>query len=425
MSFKNERLRLIVQRSLDEMWEKEKSSDRIPLNAPTWEAEEILEAMDSLLRGQLTMGRKVASFENRFAQYVGASGAVMVNSGSSANLLAMMLITNPETPDHLRPGDEVITPAVTWSTTVFSIIAAGLVPVLVDVDPSTLLMDIDEVENALSDQTGAIFCVHLMGNPCEMKALSSIAKERDLFIIEDACEAHGARAEGGGNVGSFGDLSTFSFFFSHHITTIEGGAVLAKNQEYLDLLRTMRAHGWIRERVDRQHQEKVYPQFDPRFLFVNLGFNFRPTEIQGAFGLHQIERLEGLIARRRENSRFITENLLEYTRVLGLPYERRGTRHVFFGYPIVVKRNPHFKAQELQKFLEKRGVETRPIMSGNIARHPALRLFHTRQIGNLANADHIARNGFFFGIHHGMGRGKLDYIVKTFDGFMRLKGLQH
>ncbi|MFQ5885193.1 MAG: DegT/DnrJ/EryC1/StrS family aminotransferase [Thermoplasmata archaeon] len=405
------------------MWAEQKSSDLIPLSAPTWDSEELLEAMDSLLRGQLTMGKKVAMFEQKFAEYVGTSGAVMVNSGSSANLLAMMLITNPETADHLRPGDEVITPAVTWSTTVFSILAAGLTPVLVDVDPETLLMDIEEVERAISNRTGGIFCVHLLGNPCDLKALSSIAEERNLFLIEDACEAHGAQVERNKKVGSFGDLSTFSFFFSHHITTIEGGMVLADDDETLDILRTMRAHGWIRERADRRRIEKTYPRIDPRFLFANIGFNLRPTEIQGAFGIHQLKKLEGFINIRRRNAKVITEHLRRYAHVLRLPDERRGTRHVFFGYPIVVNDDSGFEARELQKFLETQRIDTRPIMSGNIVHHPALKLFPVRQVSDLANADFVAQNGFFFGIHHAVQRRELNRIREAFDNFMEDRGI--
>ena len=414
-------LESIVRLALNQMSKELKESNRIPLGVPTWDSQEILEAIDSLLRGQLTMGKKVAAFEDLFADYIGTTGAVMVNSGSSANLLAMMLATNPETEDPFRPGDEVITPAVTWSTTVFSIIAAGLTPVLVDVNPETFLMEVEEVEKALSNRTRAIFCVHLLGNPCDLKALSSIAEEQGLLLIEDACESHGAEVEDGGRTGSIGDVSTFSFFFSHHLTTIEGGMVLARDPSHLDILRSLRAHGWIRERSDRELIAGRNRHLDPRFLFANIGFNFRPTEIQGAFGIHQLAKIEEFIKIRRDNASFLTKRLQKYESVLGLPRERRGTRHVYFSYPVVVREDSGFKRQELQSFLEAQGIETRPIMSGNIARHPALRLFRVRQQGDLKNADMITENGFFFGIHQGIREQELNFIADSFDSFMNSK----
>jgi CDP-6-deoxy-D-xylo-4-hexulose-3-dehydrase len=192
------------------------------------------------------MGKKVQTFERMFAEFIGVKNAVMVNSGSSANLVALSVLTNRAIKNRIKRNDEVITPAVTWSTTLFPIINVGAVPVLVDVNLETYDIDTSEMEKAITHKTKAIMPVHLLGNPCDMKKIMEIAEDHNLFVIEDACEAHGAEFNGK-KVGGFGDLATFSFFFSHHISTIEGGMVITNNEKYAELAKSLRAHGWIRE----------------------------------------------------------------------------------------------------------------------------------------------------------------------------------
>ncbi len=231
------------------------------------------------------MGSKVRRFEDAFAKYIGADPAVIMHSGSSANLVALSVLASPEVTDRLGPGPEIITPAVTWATTVYPIINLGFLPVFVDVDAHTFNMDPDEVRKAITPQTRAIMLVHLLGNPCDMDAICSIAKEHDLIVIEDSCEAHGAEWHGK-KVGSFGDLATFSFFYSHHISTIEGGMVLTSREECAELARAIRAFGWIRDLRDRDSIAAQYPEIDAKYLFRGIGYHLRPTEIQGAFGIH-------------------------------------------------------------------------------------------------------------------------------------------
>ena len=390
----------------------------IPLVVPSYGWEEVCEALDSLLDTNVTMGEKVKRFEAMFAEYIGVRFATMVNSGSSANLLALSILTNHVLKDRIRPGDEIITPAVTWATTVYPIINCGAIPVLVDVDLETFNINIEEVKKAITDKTRAIMPVHLLGNPCNMDKIMEIAREHNLYIIEDACEAHGAEFKER-KVGSFGNMATFSFFFSHHISTIEGGIVLTNNEELAELAKALRAFGWVRDLKNKDKLTSEYKSIDPRFLFVNIGYNFRPTEIQGAFGIHQLGKLENFINIRRSNARFWSERLKKFKNCLLLHSERKGTRHVWFGYPVTVKPNAPFTREELVAFLEAKGVETRPIMAGNIDEQPMMKLFDYRRAGNLPNSRLITRNSFFFGNHHGIGHEEREAITEYIEQFMR------
>ena len=389
---------------------------RIPLNAPSFGWEEVWEAIDSMLSMQVTMGAKVKRFESAFADYLGVKHAVMVNSGSSANLLALSVLANPLAPRPLLPGDEVITPAVTWVTTVYPIINVGAVPVLVDVDLDTFDIDLAEIERALSPRTRAIMPVHLLGNPCHMQAIMDIARRHDLMVIEDACEAHGAAIDGR-RVGSFGDLATFSFFFTHHVATVEGGMLVTSDDQLAELARALRAFGWIRDLRDGEELARRHPDIDPRFLFVNIGYNFKPTELQAAFGLHQLARLDAFIAARRTNAKFWSDELGHLSH-LGVHHERPGTTHVWFGYPVTVRPDAPFSRAELMAFLESRGLETRPIVAGNVAEQPGLRLFPHRSVGDLANSRFIHRNCFYFGNHQGVGPAERQAVAGYFREFI-------
>jgi len=390
---------------------------RIPLNVPSYDWEEVCEAIDSLLDTYVTMGEKVRQFESMFAEYIGVRFATMVNSGSSANLLALSILTNPFLENRIEPGDEIITPAVTWATTVFPILNVGVMPVLVDVDLETFNISTEEIKKAITEKTRAIMPVHLLGNPCEMDKIMETAGEHNLYVIEDACEAHGAEFNGQ-KVGSFGDLATFSFFFTHHISTIEGGMVVTNNEEYAELARALRVFGWIRELKDKVEIAERYKDIDPRFLFINTGYNLRPTEIQGAFGIHQIKKLDKFIEIRRENATFWAENLKQFSDYLWLHEERKGTKHVWFGYPITANPDAPFTRKELVDFLEGKGVETRPIMSGNIDEQPVMRLFSYRKVGDLENSRLIMRNSFFFGNHQGIGKEEREAIVEYIREFI-------
>ena len=357
---------------------------KIPLAVPSYNHEEVIESIDSLLSTCVTMGRKVKQFEEKFAKYIGTKHAIMVNSGSSANLLSLAILTNPSFSQKLNSGDEVITPALTWSTTVYPIVNNGLKPVFVDVDPLTFCLDENKIEEAISKNTKAIMPVHLLGNTANMSKIQDIANRHDLFVIEDSCEAHGAEFNGR-KIGSYGNMSTFSFFLSHHITTIEGGMILTDNDELYELGKSLRAFGWIRDLDKKNEIESKFPDIDPRFLFINMGFNIRPTEIQGAFGIHQIDKLEKFIKIRKENADYWNQKLSKYSSYLQLPKELPNSRHVYFGYSVLVKSNAPFSSKQLGEFLESKNIEVRPIMAGNIVKQPSSQLYDHRVSNNLIN----------------------------------------
>jgi len=291
----------------------------------------------------------------------------------------------------------------------------------VDVDLETFNIKAEDVEKAITEKTRAIMPVHLLGNPCDIERIMEIAEEHNLFVIEDTCEAHGATVNGK-KVGSFGDISTFSFFLSHHITTIEGGMVLTNNEEFFELAKALRAFGWVRDLKDKDKIVEKYKDIDKRFLFVNSGFNLRPTEIQGAFGIHQMKKLEKFIEIRKNNAKYWNDRLSEFSDYLMLAKERAGTRHVWFGFPITVKPEAPFLKEELVRFLEDSKIETRPIMTGNMVEQPVMNLIDHRLLSNdLANSKFIMRNSFFFGNHQAIGKEEREYIADRITEFIENK----
>lgn len=398
----------------------EPGKSKIPIAVPSYNHEEVIESIESLLNTCVTMGSKVKKFEEKFAKYIGTKHAIMVNSGSSANLLSLAILTNPSFSKKLNLGDEIITPALTWSTTVYPMINNGLKPVFVDVDPLTFCLDENKIEDAISQNTKAIMPVHLLGNTTNMSKIQEIAKKHDLFVIEDSCEAHGAELNGK-KIGSFGDMSTFSFFLSHHITTIEGGMLLTNNDEIYELGKSLRAFGWIRDLENKNNIKNEYPDIDPRFLFLNLGFNIRPTEIQGAFGIHQIDKLEKFITIRIENAQYWNQELSKYSSYIQLPKILPNSRHVYFGYSVLIKNNAPFSAKEFGEFLESKNIEVRPIMAGNIVNQPSSKLYEHKISNNLSNSTNIMKNGLFLPNHHMIKKLERQYIKDVISKFIDSK----
>lgn len=390
---------------------------RIPLNIPTYNSEEVEEALESLLSTWVTMGSKVRKFEEAYGKYNGSKHAVMVNSGSSANLLALSVLTNPLLKDHILKRSEIITPAVTWATTVYPISDVGCTPVLVDVDPKTFNIMPDEIEKAITDKTRAIMPVHLLGAPCQIERIKKIADIHDLYLIEDTCETTGGEVHGK-KTGSFGDMGTFSFFLSHHISTIEGGIVVTDDDQLYEYLKAMRAFGWVRDLNEKENYSSANKGVDPRFLFITNGYNLRPTEIQGAFGIHQIRKLDSFIQIRRNNADYWKKRLTPYTDKISLPAEEAGTRHVYFGYTVTVNPRAPFTRQQLVDHLESKMIETRPLMAGNMAEQPVMKHLPHRTSGPLPNSRMIMRQSFFFGNHTGVGEPEREYIADSLIEFL-------
>ena len=392
--------------------------NRIPLNASTFGDEEIKAVLDVLRSDRVTMGARCREFETVFGEYLGGVEAVFVNSGSSANLLGLFALANlaaSQQPKHKRrfvPGSEVIVPAVSWSTTFWPIVQAGGVPVLVDSDPRTLQMNPDAMRAALNEKTVAVCPVHVLGNTVPLTDVMRFADENDLWLIEDTCEALGAQYDGK-LAGTFGDLGTFSFFFSHHITTIEGGMIVTRDAQLAELLRSMRAHGWTRDLKRRQETEALYPEIDPNFLFVNMGFNLRPTEINAALGLIQLQKLDGFYQRRNEVASIWTERFwpLIEQRTFYPMQPTAQARPASFGYPVICRDRATRNA--LRHHLNERGIETRPIICGNMARQPAFANISHRVSGDLRGADMIMDFGLLWGLHPLMSNEEVDYVANT------------
>ena len=391
-----------------------RSTKLLPLMMPTFGPDEIMEAIDSLVSLNVTMGSKVEAFEKAFSSYLGVKYSTMQNSGSSANLLALSILTNPALERRLFPGDEVLVPAVTWSTSIFPIINVGAKPVLIDVDDDYLI-DIEKLKESIGPRTKAIMPVHLLGNVCDMDAIREMAQEKHLFVVEDCCEALGSEFKGR-KVGTFSDLSSFSFYFSHHITTIEGGMLCTDGFEYGDLSRILRAHGYVRHSLRKQKFVSENPSIDPRFLFVNMGYNFRPTEIQGAFGIHQLPKLDGFISRRIAVAHKLIKTLSPFSDSLLLPKEKSGTKHSWFAFPITIKETAAFSRSDITEHLERNGIETRPLVCGNFADQPAMKLFDYRN-SDLSNAENIMQNSFYIGIHPNIDDETMGKVGKVFLDF--------
>lgn len=396
---------------------------KIPLNASTFGDDEINAAIEVLRSGFVTMGKLCEDYEAAFASYMGTRNAIFVNSGSSANLLAFFALANSQMPltddrRRLEPGSEVIVPAVTWSTTIWPIVQAGGTPVLVDSNPETLQLDIESVKKAITPKTVAICPVHVLGNAVQMQPILELAREHKLWVIEDTCEALGTK-QNNKFVGTFGDVGTYSFFFSHHITTIEGGMITTDNDELAELLRCLRAHGWTRHLKNRKSVEANYPDIDPRFLFVNTGFNVRPTEVNAAFGLKQIKRLESFNQRRIEIAETWKNDLKDI--IAGGKFtpmkETQGTRSTWFGFPILC--DSKSLRDRLQNHLESQGIETRPVICGNLARQPAFKHIPHRVVGNLSGADAVMDRGLFWGSHPIMTKEEVDYVSQVVRRFFQ------
>ncbi len=403
-------------------FEFDKSNPVVRLHEPTFSADEINVALDVLLSTRVTMADKVKRFEKEFAAKYSHNHGVMNNSGSSANLLGVAALANVATEDGWRVGDEVIVPALAWSTTVWPLIQHGLVPVVVDIDPVTFNIDPTEIERAVGPKTRGIMPVHVYGNPCDMSAIMDICRRHNLLLIEDCCEALGAEFEGK-PVGKFGRLGTFSFYFSHHMTTLEGGICVTDNFELAELIRILRAHGWVRELDNPEPYLRKYPEFDNRFLFVNLGYNLRATELQGAMGSVQLPKLDSFIEARRTNSRELYEALSRWEAFFDFQCETPKGYSSCFGFPMVRKGNAPFQLKEMTAFLNKSKIETRPIICGNIARQPALQMYEHRVVGDLNHSTNIMQNGFSFGNHQALGADGRDYVIDCIEAFFKERGL--
>jgi CDP-6-deoxy-D-xylo-4-hexulose-3-dehydrase len=390
----------------------------VRLHEPTFGGEEINAALNQMLSTHVTMGQQVRKFEQQYADYSGTDYAVMSNSGSSANLLAVAALANHATDNNLKPGDEVIVPALSWSTTVWPLIQYNLKPVFVDCDPATFNFDLEQLESAIGPKTKAVMLVHVYGNPCDMDRLMDICQRHNLQLIEDTCESMGASYKGK-KVGSFGRAGTFSTYFSHHITTLEGGLTVTDDFELAETMRVLRAHGWSREADQHQKYIDQYPHIDPRFIFINLGYNLRPTEVQGAMGQKQLPKLDDIVNKRRANVSAYRKAFEKYAEFFDFQDETPGAYCSWFGFSFILKDNVPFGLKDITGFLKSCNIENRPIIAGNIARHPVMEHYEHRIVGDLKNCDRIMQRGFAIGCHQDLCEASRGYVIQCLDDFMQ------
>lgn len=400
-----------------------------PVAKDTFGREELVAAEEVLASGRFTMGPKVLEFEEAFAKWIGSPHAVMVNSGSSANLLMVeaMLRSNAIAAPW-RPGDEVLVPALAWPTTIWPLVQLGLTPVFTDIDPDTLAIDLNSAEGVLSDKTRGMFLIHVLGQPPDMTAISEFTAAHDIQLLEDTCEALGAHA-GGHHAGTMGLMGSFSFYFSHHLTTIEGGMIVTDSEGVCDDLRSMRSHGWARDRGDRQEWVDANPNIDPRFLFVGTGYNLRPMEINAAIGLVQLRRLTDMLQEREDIATEVAKWIapIPWLRLIGsdrlgaAPLDSRPWReHSWMMLPFEVGDDAPVDAKAVVEQLEASGIETRPIVAGNLVRHPAMDQIRYRADDSLAVADRVLERGFMIGCHPGAEPRELEHLEAAFSTLEKL-----
>ena len=374
-------------------------SIKYPLATATWDSAEYQALQDVISSGMFTMGQKVAQFEKDFSSYIGSKYVVMVNSGSSANLLmvaALIYTKNPKL--QLKAGDEVIVPAVSWSTTYYPLYQYGLKLKFVDIDLQTLNYDLAQLGAAISPDTKAIMAVNLLGNPNDFVEIENIIGDRKITLIEDNCESLGAQFQGK-KAGTFGVMGTFSSFFSHHISTMEGGLIVTDDEELYHILLSLRAHGWTRNLPKENHVcgTKSDDPFEESFRFVLPGYNVRPLEMSGALGIEQVKKLPTLIEERRKNGALLQEALKNHPDLL---IQQEIGQSSWFGFSLVIRPGSKLTRKELVRKLTELGFECRPIVAGNFAKNEVVKYFNSEVHGDLKHAEHIDQNGLFIGNHH-------------------------
>ncbi|WP_299888605.1 DegT/DnrJ/EryC1/StrS aminotransferase family protein [uncultured Lacinutrix sp.] len=382
---------------------------KYPLATSTWDDKEI-EAINKVIASDMyTMGKHVKQFENEFAAFVGARHCVMVNSGSSANLLAVAALFYTKAPK-LKRGDEVIVPAVSWSTTYYPLYQYGLKLKFVDVDLQTLNFDLEQLEQAVTDKTKMIFAVNLLGNPNDFDAITTIIGDKDILLLEDNCESMGAEYKGK-QTGTFGIMGTFSTFFSHHMATMEGGLIATDDEELYHVLISLRAHGWTRHLPkENQVSNKSDDWFTESFRFVLPGYNVRPVEMSGAIGVEQLKKLPSFLKHRRANAEYFVNLFKDHKEYY---IQKNIDNSSWFGFSLIIKPESNIKRTEVVKKLTKHNIDCRPIVTGDFTKNEVLKYFDYEVFGEMKNAKYLDEHGLFVGNHQISLKSEIDYLFKT------------
>lgn len=403
-------------------------SDLVHYAGRVFDEKELINLVDASLDFFLTADRYAKQFETRFAKYMGLSHALLVNSGSSANLIALSALTSPKLGERrLKPGDEVITVAAAFPTTVAPIVQNQLIPVFVDVNLGDYTAIPERLEEAISPRTRAIFMAHTLGVPFNLDVATSLSKQHNLWLVEDNCDALGSRYRGR-LTGTFGHLATMSFYPAHHITMGEGGCVMTDDDELAQIVCSFR--DWGRDcycsggesntcgKRFSQQFGSLPSGYDHKYVYSHIGYNLKLTEMQAAVGCAQLDKLEDFIARRKQNYRRLLDIVKPYEGRLILPSATEHSDPSWFAFAMTVQPDAGFTRNELTMFLEANRIETRNLFSGNLLRHPAFENINCRIAGDLNNTDLITNNTFFIGVYPGIGQPQLNKVADTFARFM-------
>lgn len=400
----------------------------VPVSGRVFDAEEMLSLVDSSLDAWLTTGRYAARFEREFASFLGARHALICNSGSSANLLALSALTSPKLGERrLQPGDEVITVSAGFPTTVNPIIQNNLVPVFLDVELGTYNVDVDWLEQAIGPRTRAVMMAHTLGNPFELGAVTELVRRHDLWLIEDACDALSSTYDGA-HVGTFGDLATVSFYPAHHMTMGEGGCVVTNSPALKVLVESFRDWGrdcWCEPGEDdtcgKRFQWKLgeLPYgYDHKYVFSHVGYNLKVTDMQAAVGVAQLQKLPAFTEARRRNWHTLYEGLKPLEELFVLPRATERSDPSWFGFVLTIRPEAPFARDELIRFLEGRRIGTRLLFGGNLVRQPAYQSLPYRVVGSLDNADLIMERTFWIGVYPGLTEPMLAYVLDSVSDFV-------
>ncbi len=394
-----------------------------------YDERELQAGVEAILDFWLTDGPRAEAFSDDLEAYLGLKHILTVNSGSSGNLVAMTTLRSAQLDRPLQAGDEVITPAATFPTTVAPIVQNGLIPVFVDCKVGTYNIDVDLLEAGLSDRTRAVFVPHILGNPVEMDAVMAFAAAHDLYVIEDTCDALGSVFDGK-PCGTFGHLATFSFYPAHHITTGEGGAVGTNDSRLHHIAHTIRDWGrdcWCDHRSDRngecgQRFDWEIPglgePYDHRYYFTEIGYNLKMTDVQAAIGIPQIAKLESFVAARKRNFQILYEGLLPYQDRLILPEWSPKADPAWFAFTLAVPETAPFTRRELNDYLKERKIETRYLFAGNILHQPGYANIPRRVATPLTETDRVLKSALFIGVYPGMDDARLGYMLQAFEDFL-------
>jgi CDP-6-deoxy-D-xylo-4-hexulose-3-dehydrase len=369
-----------------------------PLIENPYRKSDINEALKVLKSRRLAIGPVTDKFQNSFTKKLGSNFSLMVNSGSSANLLALQCLINPYRKKRLKPGDEVLIPSLCWSTSLWPIIQSGLKPKFVDIDLDSLNINLNDLKKKISKKTKAILIVHVLGNCVDMSELMRIVKKHNLILIEDTCESLGTKYKNK-YLGTFGDFSSFSFYSSHQISSGEGGMICCKNNDDHEIIKSLRAHGWSRGLKNEKKIAAANKHLDSRFIFYNSGFNLRSTDIAASIGLNQFKDIDQFIKKRsinRDKILKIFKKKIKMMKYLSFIDANNHVKASWFGIPILLSKK--INRNKFLKKIEKLGVETRPIISGNFLKQPSIKKYKLNKKSNFKNSDIVNNHGFFIGL---------------------------